>query len=161
MKAESTVHAGADRNWEPFPGALAALAAAATLLLELAPAHAADQGGVGKTPVVTLESIPGSTVPRVILTPRSAERLGIATSTVSEELVVRRQMVSGLVIPPLEKQSRPSPASGAVAGFGAAPAPRPASGGFADFGRIARRRRHRSRSRHARARPPSARSGCS
>ena len=116
-------------------GGIVALAAAA-LLLAPAVGDAADPGGSGpsgKTPAVKLESVPGGAVKRVILTAKAAERLGIEIAKVGEEAVVRRQMVSGLIIPPSGKQVAPKPAGG---GFAApAPAPRPA-GGFADFGRV-------------------------
>jgi len=131
MKAEWMVHPVADRNARTFPGGCVALAAAATLLLTSAAAHAADPGGsgpAGKSPVVTLESIPGSAVPRVILSAKAAERLGIETGKVGEEAVVRKQMVSGLIIPPMEKLPSQRPAGGGFGGFGqaaAAPAPKP------------------------------------
>ncbi len=140
MKADSMVQPGADRNRTTFARGFGALAAAATLALTLTAAPAADPPGskpAGKSPVVTLENIPGSTIPRVILTAKAAERLGIETGKVGEESVVRRQIVSGLIIAPLEKQPQPRPATGAFGGFGAAPASKPAGGGFADFGRAA------------------------
>jgi len=61
---------------------------------------------------VTFESIPGSPTKRVILSAKAAERLGIATGKVSEEPVVRKQIVSGLVMPPLEKRAVVKPAGG-------------------------------------------------
>jgi hypothetical protein len=134
MKTESTVHVAPNRDESAF----ARIALAATLLLAPAAAHAADpKGGAsgGKTPMVTLESVPGSAVQRVTLTAKAAERLGIETGKVSEELVLRKQMVSGLIVPPMEKQLQPKPAGGPV-GFGAPPAAKPAGGGFADFGRV-------------------------
>ena len=115
-------------------GGLVALAAA-TLLLAPVVGDAAGPGGSGpsgKTPAVKLESVPGGVGKRVTLTAKAAERLGIETGKVGEEVVVRRQMVSGLIIPPSGKQVAPKPAGG---GFAApTPAPRPAAG-FADFGR--------------------------
>lgn len=117
-----------------FLDGLAALAAVAMLLLAPATAHTAAPGGAGpaaKSPVVTLENIPGSTVPRVILSAKAAERLGIETGKVGEEAVVRKQMVSGLIIPPLEKLPTPRPAGGGFGGFGQAA---PASGGLGGFG---------------------------
>jgi hypothetical protein len=106
-------------------------AIAATTVFLLAPAFGADPAKAGKSPVVTLEAVPGSAVPRVILAAKAAERLGIETGKVGEELVVRRQIVSGLVTPPLMDQAhrprteaRPRPA----AADGPAP---PTFGGFA------------------------------
>jgi hypothetical protein len=88
--------------------------------------RAADPQGskpAGKNPAVTLESIPGSDAKRVVLSARAAERLGIAIGKVSEEAVLRRQMVSGLVMPPLEKRPVPKPAGGVFGGFGKVAAP--------------------------------------
>ena len=99
---------------------------AAALCLAPAATLAADPGGskpAGKSAAVTLESIPGSPAKRVVLSAKAAERLGIATGKVSEEPVVRRQMVSGLVVPPLEKRSGPKPAGGIFGGFGKVAAP--------------------------------------
>jgi hypothetical protein len=110
--------------------------AAATLLLAPVVGGAADPGGSGpsgKTPAATLETVPGAVGKRVTLTAKAAERLGIEIGKVGEEVVVRRQMVSGLIIPPSGKPITPKPAGG---GFALpAPAPRPAAG-FADFGRV-------------------------
>lgn len=88
-------------------------------------AHAADPGGgapAGKNPPVTFEALP-SGVKRVTLTPKAAERLGIATDKVSEQTVPRRQMVGGLVVPPMDPKAmqQPGGAKGSVFG-GAAPA---------------------------------------
>jgi hypothetical protein len=113
-------------------GGFVALAAAATLSLAPAVANAADpgkSGPVGKSPVVTFESIPGSTAKRVILAQRAAERLGIETGKVGEEAIASRQMVGGLVIPPIplsELQAQRQPAAGSFGGFGkVASAPKP------------------------------------
>ena len=94
-----------------FRGCFVSLIVAAALY----PALAANPGGsgpVGKTPAATLQTIPGSTVKRVILTPKAAERLGIETGKVSEQAIVRKQMVGGLVIPPMEKTPESKPGSG-------------------------------------------------
>jgi hypothetical protein len=70
-------------------------------------------------PAVRLESIPGSEAKRVILTAKALERLGIETASVSEQPIVRKRMVGGLVTP----APRNEPAAGAgFAGFGRAPA---------------------------------------
>lgn len=137
MKPESTECMTRDRNGrESWP---IALAAAAMLLLAPVGPRAADPKGAapgGKSPVVTLETVPGSAVPRVTLSAKAAERLGIETGKVSEDLVARKQMVSGLIIPPRDKQLQRKPADG-LPSFGAAPAAKPADGGFASFARIA------------------------
>ena len=120
MKADSTVKANGtfQRGWVVLAAALC-WAPAAT--------QAADPGGSkpdGKSAAVTLESIPGSPAKRVVLSAKAAERLGIATGRVSEEPVVRKQIVSGLVMPPLEKRPVPKPAGGIFGGFGKVAAPR-------------------------------------
>lgn len=132
MNAQLMTGVGADRNDGTLHGWFMALTAAVALLLGLAAGHAADPGKsapAGKDAVMKLEGVPGSAVPRVILTAKAAERLGIQTGKVGEESVVRKQMVSGLVIPPMDKQPEAKPAGGTFGGFGKAgpaPAPQPA-----------------------------------
>lgn len=64
-----------------------------------------EKGGPpAKSAAVKLETIPGSTAKRVILTAKGAERLGIETSKVREEPIVRKLMVSGLVTVPVAPQ---------------------------------------------------------
>src|SRR5690348_2111683 len=64
-----------------------------------------EKGGPpAKSAAVKLETIPGSTAKRVILTAKGAERLGIETSKVREESIVRKLMVSGLVTVPVAPQ---------------------------------------------------------
>lgn len=48
---------------------------------------------------VRLEPIAGTSLKRVFLTSKAAERLGIETSKVVEQPIIRKQMVSGLVAP--------------------------------------------------------------
>lgn len=96
------------------------MAAMATLLLATAAPAAAG--------AVKFESIPGSTVKRVILTAKAAERLGIELGKVSEQRIVRKQMFGGQVIHPLRLQLVQKGAKYAFAGFGQAavqPAPKP------------------------------------
>ena len=95
-------------------------------------AQAADtKGGSGGKPTeVSFESIPGSTVKRVILTRKAAERLDIQTGKVSEDVIVAKQMVSGLVIAPLAQEAQTSLSGGTFGGFlkpAATPAPAPKS----------------------------------
>jgi hypothetical protein len=119
MKADSTARANATFQ-------LGWVVLAAALCLAPAATQAADAGGskpAGKSAAVTLESIPGSPAKRVVLSAKAAERLGIATGKVSEEPVVRRQMVSGLIVPPLQKRPEPKPAGGMFGGFGKVAAP--------------------------------------
>ena len=120
MKVESIFAMKAHRNRGRFLEGSAALAVVAMLLLIPAAANAADPGAsgpVGKSPVVTIEKIPGKEAPRVILSAKAAERLGIETGKVNEKAVVRKQMVSGLVVPPMEEQPKPKPAGGLFGGF--------------------------------------------
>lgn len=130
MKLAIGVGGKAVRNGSTLVAALVA----ALLLLAPAMVSAADprsSSSSGKTPAVTLESMPGSAAKRVVLSAKAAERLGIETATVGEQTVVRRQMVSGLVTLPLEKAvtpATPSSGLGTFGGFGrsaAAPAPQP------------------------------------
>lgn len=72
------------------------------------------------TPAVSFEPIQGSTLKRVILTPKAVQRLGIETAKVSEAPILRTQMVSGLVVPPSvwQKQMEVAPvARGFGSGF--------------------------------------------
>jgi hypothetical protein len=129
MKVESRVAVSADR----VEGFLVGFVALAMLVVSLAPgaARAADPGKAGPAAgPVKLENVPGSPVPRVILSAKAAQRLGIQTGKVAEEVVARKQMVSGVIIPPLKELPTSGPAGGAFGGFGgfgAAPAPKKAA----------------------------------
>jgi hypothetical protein len=103
---------------ETLLGGLVALAATTTLALAAGPG---SPGPAGKA--VTLERISGSTAKRVILTPKAAERLGIQTGQVSEATISRKQMVAGLVIPPVDSQAQPRQAGGLFGGFAQVAAP--------------------------------------
>ena len=122
MKVESRVAVRAER----MDALLVGVVALATAMVALAPAaaRAADPGGAAG-PVMKLENVPGSPVPRVILSARAAQRLGIETGKVAEDAVARKQMVSGVIIPPLDKL----PERTAAGGFG--------GGGFGGFGQAA------------------------
>jgi hypothetical protein len=73
-------------------------------------------------PALRLESIPGSEAKRVILTAKALERLGIETGKVSEEPIVRKRMVGGLVTPPPRNEPEPATPGSGFAGFGRAAA---------------------------------------
>lgn len=127
MKVESKRMVNANRDQGRF---LVGVAAATGLLLGPMAAHAADSkpGAATKSAEVSFESIPGSTAKRVILSKRASERLDIQTGKVSEDVIVPKQMVSGLVIAPLGKEAQTSAAGGTFGGFikpGATPAPKP------------------------------------
>jgi hypothetical protein len=139
MKVNWLVAIRAERNGGMFLAGCVALAAVATVLPVPAAAAAGGPASGGKSPAVTLKSIPGSTAKLVILSAKAAERLGIETGKVTEEPIVRKQIVSGVVIPALEKQPETKPAGGGFGGFGrvaagvppqpaAAPAKLPANG---------------------------------
>lgn len=131
MKVESRVAVRVNRS-----GALrGGLVALATAMVALVPAtvSAAGPGATGPAagPVVKLENVPGSPVPRVILSARAAQRLGIEMGKVTEDAVARKQMVSGIIIPPLTLKELPTSgtaggAFGGFGGFGQAAAPKKA-----------------------------------
>lgn len=84
-------------------------------------AYAADSAPSSAAPaskVVSFEPIAGSTLKRITLSAKAAERLDIQTGKVSQEVVVRKQTVSGMVIYPQQ----------AAAANGAPQAPAGASG---------------------------------
>jgi hypothetical protein len=133
------------------------LAVLSTLSLAAAAPEPGGTGKAVKSPALTLEPIPGTSVKRVILSAKAAERLGIETRKVSEEAIIRRQVVGGLVIAALDKQPESKPPAGTL-GWSAQPAPTPqpgasiapmgparvpspptpmAGGGFAGFGQAA------------------------
>jgi len=118
MKVESMALAREDRNRGTFLGPFVALAAVAMLLLvPMAADSAASGSGPGaKSDAVKLEGIAGSTIKRVILSAKGAERLGIETGKVSEKPIILKQMVGGRVIPPVKDQ--PKPMVSTVVGFG-------------------------------------------
>jgi hypothetical protein len=97
------------------------VAAFVAILMVSAPTQAAGPGG-GDTPggatEVRLEAVPGSDAPKVILTAKAAERLGIETGKVAEDAVARKLMVSGLVIPPNSVNPEEQPARGGFGGYG-------------------------------------------
>lgn len=130
MRPESTVHTMRNRGCGVASPIV--LVAAGVLLLAPAAPDAADPKGPaagGKSPTVTLEAVPGSGVLRVTLTAKAAERLGIETGKVGEEPVLRKQMVSGLIVAAQQKQMPPRIA-------GPVPTVKPVAGGIADFSRI-------------------------
>lgn len=117
------------------------------------PAWAANPGASGESaktpPAATLQVTPGSSVKRITLTSRAAERLGIEIGKVGEQPIVRKQMLGGLVVPPMESQrqaqsgvgelgpsaaAQPKALSAGTRGFTPAKALEPlAGGGFGSF----------------------------
>ncbi len=66
---------------------------------------------------VSFEEISGSDVKRVILTQRAAERLGIETGQIGEQQIIRKQMVGGRVITPVQGQPVQTSSGGSFGGF--------------------------------------------
>jgi hypothetical protein len=98
-------------------------------------AEAADAGPTaavsGAQAPVKLGAAAANGVKRVTLSARAAERLDVQTAAVSEQVVIRKQMVSGMVIYPQSGVMRPTgpTAPSAGGGFGGfAPTPTAASG---------------------------------
>ena len=146
----------ADRSQQTMrPGVLAGVLTCAFALMpaSVQTADTAPGGTAAKSSAVTFENVPGSKVKRIVLAAKAAERLGIETGKVSEDIVVRRQMVGGLIIPALDKQAIvAAQAGGSFGGFAAAPAQlppampsakpavatpgvKPAAGSFGGFGK--------------------------
>jgi len=99
---------------------LVALAAGAVLGV-FAQAQAADPVAAAgaKSAAVKLEPIPDSKAKRVRLSAKAAERLGIEMGKVEEQPIVRRQMVSGLVMAASpEATAAPKLAFGGLGSFG-------------------------------------------
>ena len=94
-------------HFQSLFGGSATLALVAALLLTSVETKSADPAADGKGPPVTLESVPGSAVPRITLSARAAERLGIQTVAVSEEVVTKTQTVGGVVVPAMGSHLRP------------------------------------------------------
>jgi hypothetical protein len=117
MKFESMAAVSVGGTREASAGRLCALAALAAFALAPVAAHAAPAAAAAPGPTVRFEPVEGSSVKRVILSARAAQRLGIETSRVSEEAVVRKQMVGGLIIPPMDQQPPSKPAGGEFGGF--------------------------------------------
>lgn len=93
------------------------------LALAVLPVFAADSAPSSAAPnskVVSFEPIAGSSLKRITLSAKAAERLDIQTGKVSQEVVIRKQTVSGMVIYP--QQAAPSkaalPAPFGAGGFG-------------------------------------------
>ncbi len=109
----------------------AAVALAAAALAPAAGWSAPEAAPAAATPGVRFEAVEGSSVKRVILSARAAQRLGIETAAVGEEAVVRKQMVGGLIIPPMDQLPQSKPAGSEFGGFArpasAAAAPAPAA----------------------------------
>lgn len=110
----------ANRVSATTPVSYTLLAAAMAILFASLAATAADPGKpAAKNPQVTLESISGSSVKRVTLSAKAAQRLGIETGKVGEQMIVRKQMVSGLITLPADKLPEQKPGgSGTFGGFG-------------------------------------------
>ncbi|GJL77812.1 MAG: hypothetical protein NPINA01_08010 [Nitrospinaceae bacterium] len=98
--------------------------AAAVFLLAPAMVESGPAGPYKPSNSVKFEDIPNTKLKRVILTERAAQRLGIETGKVGEAQIIRKQIVGGRVVPPVESQP--------VVNLG--------RGGFGSFGRVAAQR---------------------
>jgi hypothetical protein len=97
-----------------------AVVALLPLLLGACTAESSAPAPAGKERAVTIESVPGRTVKRVVLSARAVERLDVQTGEIAEQAIVPTVMVGGVVVD----------ASAASATGVAVPA-RPAAGGAA------------------------------
>ncbi len=103
-------------------GGFVTLAAMAALMLAPVTAHAAS--------AVKFEAIPGSTIKRVILTAKAAERLGIELADVEEKSVSRKRMFGGQVIHKVQVRIAAKKKRNSFGGFArtaAKSAPRPSA----------------------------------
>lgn len=94
------------------------LAVSLTLLLMSAAAESGGGGPALKSNAVKFEAIPSSTIKRVILTAKAAERLGIETGKVSEQQIIRKQMAGGRIIRQDQVRQPKKKASGKFASLG-------------------------------------------
>lgn len=88
-----------------------AAASLAVLLLCAVEARAADSNAVAiplRERAVTLEAVENSSIKRVVLSPKAAERLDIKTGLVSRQAIVPTQMVGGVVVDPSAASTSPS-----------------------------------------------------
>jgi hypothetical protein len=84
---------------------------------------------------VKLGTAAANGVKRITLSAKAAERLDVQTGLVTEQVVVRKQMVSGMVVYPQAGTARPTApttptAGGGFGGFAASPAAAPAADGM-------------------------------
>jgi hypothetical protein len=106
-------------------------------------------GPAGKAHKV--EPIPGSTLKRVILTPKAAERLGIETGAVSEQAVVRNRTFLGQIVPGRSDVTLAAATAGGAAATGEVTVRVPVIG---DVTQVARDRPGRVLPLHAKAALP-------
>ncbi len=85
------------RRW--FTGSLAA-ATACVLLIALVRAASDQSPAGGKQPPVTLETVAGSAIKRVVLSQKAAERLDVQLGSVTEQAVTRTQVVGAILVDP-------------------------------------------------------------
>ena len=117
MKLDLMVAERSNRDTLKLAGGLIAATAAAALLLTPLSANAGGGSApAGPSTAVKFEKIPGTHVKRVILTPKAAERLGVETGKIAEQVIVRKQMVGGSVAHPLRIQAEQKLA-GSFGGF--------------------------------------------
>ena len=102
--------------------------AAAQFMLFMSPAFAGDSAAPSTAPAGQAKAVMltpfvannGSAGKRIVLSAKAAERLDIQTGKIGEEVVVRKQMVSGMVVYPQGKRVQPGATGGGFGGFGGA-----------------------------------------
>jgi len=127
MKNES-ISAGTKRNKFVFLMGFLVLAAGLTFLLVSKDVQSGDSAPSSTPPSgATFEEIPGSSIKKVILTDKSAERLGIKVGPIELKSLQRKQVVGGRVIPPVTASPKSSPSGGifGFSGFSLPPQPVP------------------------------------
>lgn len=98
MKQKSLATIRLNQNVSKNRAGFIALLVSVTLLFMSTVAESAGGGKGVKSDAVKFEAISGSDIKRVILKAKAAERLGIETDKISEEWILRRQMVGGRII---------------------------------------------------------------
>ncbi len=113
----------------PFVGGLMALTALAALALMPVAARGAEAPTSAKEKPLKLEAVAGSSVKRVTLSARAAERLGIKTGVVGEDEIAHKRLVGGLVLPvsPAAQSASADPASGGPTPVSASASPQVAA----------------------------------
>jgi hypothetical protein len=118
MKDKSQVTVRLNQNDGSYLAGFIVLAVSLTLLLMSAAAESGGGGPALKSDAVKFETIPGSSIKRVILTAKAAERLGIETGEVSEQQIIRKQMAGGRIIRQDQVQQPKKKAMGKFASLG-------------------------------------------
>ncbi|MDH3700003.1 MAG: hypothetical protein OEU46_01705 [Alphaproteobacteria bacterium] len=120
MNVDHVVAVTPNRDGRRIAGGFIAMTAMTALFLAPAVVQAGGSGPTGPSTAVKFEPVPGSKIKRVILTARAVERLGIETGKISEQRIIRKQMVGGQITHPLKIQAEQKIARGGFGSFGQA-----------------------------------------